>query len=237
MSTVRILAVFLLMAVMLAGSPAGGAPAPFPPAMPAPGLHSAEGIVVTGRGTVEATPDRSMVTVGAQFTRSTAQEAQEHASTVMNQILRQITALGIPRDRIQTVEIDLFPQRRPSGDISGYQAIQRIRVTVDDLNLVGRVIDAAVAAGANLVDGVAFTLRDPAAYRTRAFAAAVQDARATANAMAAAAGVTLLRIVRVEEFGTALPVRVGVMQAPEASTPVLPGTLMISVQVRVVYAI
>lgn len=186
---------------------------------------------------MEAAPDRAIVTVGAQITRPTAQEAQERTSATMTQVLRQVTALGIPRERIHTVEINLFPQRRPpAGEISGYQAVQRAVVTVDDLALVGRVLDAAVTAGANLLDGVPFTLRDPAAARTRAFAAAVQDARATANALAAAAGVTVQRVVRIEEMGATIPVRGAALQTtPEASTPVLPGTLSVSAQVRVVF--
>ncbi len=235
------LAAALVAALMLIGNPAGAAPAPMPIPTPdgLPAIWPGQAIVVSGRGVVEAAPDRALVTIGAQVIRPTAREAQEHASTTMTQVLRQVTALGIPRERVQTVGINLFPQRRPpSGDISGYQAVQRAAVTVDDLALVGPVLDAAVAAGANLLDGVSFTLRDPAAARTRAFAAAVQDARATANALASAAGVSIARVVRIEEMGAAVPiVRGPALQAtPDASTPVLPGTLSVSVQVRAVFA-
>jgi uncharacterized protein YggE len=230
-----------LVALVLAGNPAGAAPAS--PPVPAPGgappTFPGQTIVVTGRGVAEATPDRGLVNIGAQITRPTAQEAQERVSATMNQVLTKLTALGIPRERIQTVEINLYPQRRPSsGDITGYQAVQRVVVTVDDLALVGRILDAAVTAGANLLDGVSFTLRDPAVYRTRAFAAAVQDARGTAMALATAAGVTISRIVRIEEMGAAVPsVRGATLQAtPDATTPVLPGTLTVTVQVRAVYA-
>ena len=157
----------------------------------------------------------------------------------MTQVLRQVTALGIPRERLQTVEMNLIPQRRPSsGEISGYQSVQRITVAVDDLGLVGRVLDAAVASGANILDGVAFTVRDPAAYRMRASAAAVQDARASANALAAAAGLPTPRIARIEEIGATIPIRGETLPmgaAPMVSTPVLEGMLSISAQVRVVF--
>jgi uncharacterized protein YggE len=231
-----------LVALVLAGNPAGAAPAsPLPG--PAPGgaapTFPGQAIVVTGRGVAEATPDRGLVTIGAQITRPTAQEAQERVSATMNQVLSKVTALGIPRERIQTVEINLFPQHRPSsGEITGYQAVQRVVVTVDDLALVGRILDAAVTAGANLLDGVSFTLRDPAVYRTRAFATAVQDARVTAMALAAAAGVTISRVVRIEELGATVPsVRGAALQAtPDTTAPVLPGTLTVTVQVRAVFA-
>ena len=243
MTKARILVASLAAAILLAGNPAGAAPATAQTPVPAPGalgpIFPGQTIIVTGRGTVEAMPDRATVSVGSQITRPTAQDAQQRAGATMTQIIDRITALGIPRERIRTIEINLFPQRRPpSGEISGYQAVQRVTVTVDDLALVGRVVDAAVAGGATLLDGVTFALRDPAASRTRALAAAVQDARTTANALASAAGVTILRVVRIEEAGAGVPGPrvVGFQGAPEAATPVLPGTLTVNVQVRAVFA-
>ncbi len=233
-------AVAVLLAVwLLAGNPAGSAPAsaqpPAPPTISAPPAL-AHTVVVIGQGTTEAAPDQALITVGAQATRAGAQEAQSQASTVMNRVVQQIVALGIPRERLQTVEISLLPQHQPNSDhISGYSAVQRIRATVDDLNLVGRVLDAAVSAGANLLDGVSFALRDPAASRARALAAAVQDARATASALAAAAGVSNLRLVHLEQVGSGQPLR-AVFQATPQATPVLGGTLSINEQVRAVFA-
>ncbi|HKV44877.1 MAG TPA: SIMPL domain-containing protein [bacterium] len=233
------LAALAAVAVLL-GNSAGAPPARAQVPAPAGARPASPGqtIVVIGQGAVEAVPDRATIDVGSQVTRPTAQDAQQRTSATMTQIIDRIMALGIPRDRIHTVEINLFPQRRPpSEEISGYQAVQRATVTVDDLSMVGRVVDAAVAAGGNLVGDVTFTLRDPAAFRARALAAAVQDARATANVLAAAAGVTILRVVRIEEFGAATPVpRVGLQAAPAASTPVLPGTLTVSTQVRAIFA-
>ena len=229
--------------VVLTGLPIPTAPAgaqtSAPPAGPVPDALSRV-ILVTGHGVAEAPADRATITLGVQTSRPTAQEAQERTSAAMNQILRQIVALGVPRDRIKTVAVNLFPEyKQPSGGISGYQAVQRISVTVDDLNLPGRVIDAATTAGANILDGVAFGLRDPAAFRDRALAAAIQDARAAAAAAATAAGVTLLRVVRLEEIepGGISPLPRVALQAPaDAATPILPGTLSVTIQVRAAFA-
>lgn len=245
MTRTSILAAATVAALMLGGNPAGAAPVVTPGQVPVPGAPPAiypfpvgQTIIVTGRGTVEAAPDRALVTIGAQAIRPNAQEAQERVNNTMTQVLQRVMALGIPRERIQTVQINVFPQRRPqSEDITGYQAVQRVRVTIDDLALAGRVLDAAVGGGANLLDGVSFTLRDAASYRARAFAAAVQDARTAATALATAAGVTIARVVRIEEVGAGVPVVRGpmVLAAPEASTPVLPGTLSVTAQVRVIF--
>ncbi|TMI91013.1 MAG: DUF541 domain-containing protein [Bacillati bacterium ANGP1] len=210
--------------------PPHGGPGPVPPD---------QTIMVSGQGTVEAMPDQAMITVGFQITRPTANDAQDRASRAMTQILEQIAAVGVPRERIRTIEINLYPQRRPqSDDISGYQAVQRVTVTLDDLALVGRVLDASVAAGANLLEGATFTLRDPAAARSRALAAAMQDARSAANALASAAGLTPPRLVRIQEVGGSAPPRAAGIHAPNiamTATPVAPGTLSVSEQVMAIY--
>ncbi len=197
-------------------------------------------IVVNGQGSVDAAPDQATVGLGVQVIRPTAQEAQDQSSTVMDEIVRQVMAVGIPREKIRTTNVSLFPVRRPgpgTPQITGYEAVNRVTVTVDTLRLTGRVIDAAVAAGANSVDSLTFGLRDPSPYRMRAFRLAVQNAQATASAIASAAGLSNLRVVRIDEIGPLAAVRV--IAAPSiqgAATPVEPGTVPVSVLVRAVYA-
>lgn len=221
--------------------------APVPPSYPMPprpiGPIEITGnvIIVTGQGSVDATPDEAMVALGFQVIRPTAQEAQDLSSTTMDRILRQVMAIGIPREKIRTATASLWPVRRPgpgSPEITGYQATNRIVVTVDDLPLTGRIVDTAVAAGANSLDSLTFGLRDPSASRMRALRIAVERARTTATAIAAAAGVSNIHLVRIEEVGPMIYPRVGVgVTAPavQADTQVMPGTLTVTVQVRAVY--
>jgi uncharacterized protein len=62
---------------------------------------------------------------------------------------------------------------------------------VDDVEAVGRLIDAAVNAGANRVTSLQFETRNTDAARADALRQAVQNARSQAEAMAAAMGVPL----------------------------------------------
>ena len=226
---------FLLVALAPRASMAQGGPIPQPGPMP---FMTGHVIVVTGRGSVEATPDEATVALGVQSIRPTAREAQDQSSAVMDQTVRQIMALGIPREKIHTTTIALSPQRKPGADseeITGYAATNRITVTVDELRLVGRVIDTSVAAGANTLDGLTFGVRDQSAYRAQAFKIAVQDAQATASAIASAAGVSLFHLTRIEEVGAVVVPRALGVQAAAVSTPVMPGTVPVEVQVRAVY--
>lgn len=211
--------------------------------LPAPGgppLVRERTIVVTGEGSVDATPDRATVALSVIVLRPTAQEAQQQSAATMAQIVRAIVAAGIPQTSIRTTTVSLYPQRRPEaggpGPITGYQSVNRVVVTVDDIGRVGQVIDAGVGAGANGVDSLIWSLRDATAYRAQAFRVAVQNAQATANAIAAAAGVGNLRLLRIEQVGAVIIPRpaIGAMEAAPA-TPVLPGTMPVNVQVRAVY--
>ncbi len=226
---------FLLVALAPAASMAQGGPIPQPGPMP---LMAGHVIVVTGRGSVEATPDEATVVLGVQSVRPTAREAQDQSSAVMDQIVRQILALGIPREKIHTTTIALYAQRKPgaeSEEITGYAATNRITVTVDELRLVGRVIDMSVAAGANTLDGLTFGVRDLSAYRAQAFKIAVQDAQATASAIASAAGVSLFHLARIEEVGAVVGPRALGVEAAAVSTQVMPGMIPVAAEVRAVY--
>jgi len=212
--------------------------------MPGPGGPSGareRTIVVTGDGSVDATPDRATVALSVIVQRPTAQEAQQQSAATMSQVVRAIVAAGVPQTAIRTTTVSLYPQHRPdsggTGPITGYQSVNRVLVTLDDITRVGAVVDAGVGAGANGVDSVNWTLRDATAYRAQALRMAVQNAQATANAIASAAGISGLRLVRIEQAGAVVGPRPGfaVMQAAPA-TPVLPGTMPVSAEVRAVFA-
>jgi len=216
-------------------------PAPVPGG-PAPGRMMAERtIIVAGDGTVEAVPDRAVITLAVTVVRPTAQEAQRQSGMAMAQIVKQLLALGLPESAVRTTTVSLVPQRQPqsggTGPIIGYEADNRVAVTVDDISGAGQVIDTGVAAGANGVDGLEWELRDASVPSAQALRLAVQNAQATASAIAAAAGVSGLRLVRIEQVGAAPVPRFGVAMAQMApATPVLPGTLPVTQHVRAVFA-
>jgi uncharacterized protein len=229
-----------LIAVTAAWAGAAGGQTAQAPSSPAPGMRERT-IVVTGEGSVDVVPDRATVALSVIVQRPTAQEAQQQGAATMTQIVRAIIAAGIPQNAIRTSTVSLYPQHRPQaggeGPIIGYQAVNRVVVTVDDISRVGQVIDAGVGAGADGVDSLNWGLRDATAVRAQALRVAVQNAQATAAAIASAAGIGNIRLIRIEENSAVVYPRpaVGVMQAAPA-TPVLPGTMPVDVQVRAVYA-
>lgn len=200
-------------------------------------------LVVWGNGRVSARPDVAYLNVGAQTTADTAAEAQEAVSGWINAALEELEKLGASRSDIETVQVAVSPQWDYKGEkpeIQGYRAVHDLRITVRDLAQVGPWLDALLAAGLNRVNGVYFGVQKDQDYQDEALRLAVQDARRRAQVAAAAAGVELGPVLKVEIDGSArVPVMMErvAMAAMAADTQVLPGSIEFQANVRIIFGI
>jgi uncharacterized protein YggE len=219
-------------------------PAPQPPT-----IEQVPSIVVTGHGETTARPDRATARVGATAQAKDAAAAQNQVSETIGAAIEKIRSLGIPEQAIQSQAIDLSPVYSNPGSIApsepkitGYRASSTLQIRIDDLTKVGPVIDAAVASGANQIQGVSFELKNDTSQRQSALHDAAQQARSKAEAIAQALGVVLGPIQEVQEQGAAhMPIPYA-MGAPRASfdmaqTPVQPGELTVSADLTVRFRI
>jgi uncharacterized protein YggE len=205
-------------------------------------------ITVTGTGKVTVKPDMADVSLGVQVQRDTAKAARDEAATTMNQIIAALKNLGIADDDIQTSMISVNPMydyNSSSMRVTGYEVSNIVSAHVTDITKVADVIDDAVAAGATTVNGVSFGVADQTSVENQARDAAVKDARSHADALAAAAGVTISGVASISETATYTPWpyysgaadAAGRAPAPEVPTPVKPGTQDITITVTVSYLI
>ena len=206
------------------------------------------GIGVSGTGKVSAKPDIAMSSIGIEVTGSSLADATSQANTQMTAVIAKIKSMGVADKDIQTTNYNVQPitdQPKPgssTGKITGYRINNQVNVTVRKLDDLGKILDAAVAAGANTIYGVSFSVDDPTPYQQQARAAAVKDAQEKASQLAKAGGLTLGKIVSINE-GTITPPQVfRVAAAPVGlgggnSVPVETGEMDISVSVDVRFAL
>ena len=113
--------------------------------------------------------------------------------------IKQVLGKG---GEVKTSGYSLSPQYdyadRHAPHLTGYEASNTVSVTVDDLSLLGKVIDSATSTGATNVNGISFTLRDPSAVRAQALAEAATRARSNAEALAKALGVTVMNVLEAQ---------------------------------------
>lgn len=164
-----------------------------------------QGIAVTGTGRVALPPDTAVLEAGVEARAAQLADATGEVDGKMRAVLARVKALGV-RDadvRTTTYAIDPVAEPRQSGDASarivGYQVSNLVQIRTRDVNGLGRIVDAAGAAGANVVRNVHFTLDDPSRAEAEARALAMQAAAAKARHVAAAAGVRLGRLLSVTD--------------------------------------
>lgn len=208
--------------------------------------HEVATLTVNGSGEARAAPDVAEVRVGVTRQDANAQQAQEQTSQITRQILSALARLNIPKEQLQTTQLTLFPvyadeQAPQTGEprIVGYRASNVVSIRLTDLTRIGPVMDAALKAGANGIEGVDFGLREQRPAFDQALRAAVAEARAKADAIATALGVRIVGIRSVEEssMGRPMMMKSELGGADRVSTPVSPGELTLQAGVTVHYRI
>lgn len=225
----------LVPALALALPAAARAQAPAGPPVPPPQ------VVTTGRAEAGVAPDRAAVTVAVETRALTAAQAAADNARVQARVLAALRALGLPNERVGSAGYSVTPEytyaeNRPAR-VSGYTARNGVRAELTDVQTVGRVIDAALAAGANNVSGVEFSSTKLNDARRGALAEAVRAACLDASAMARAVGGTITQPIELsssfEEPRPPMPMAMArgvAASAPE--TQVSPGTLTTNVIVN-----
>ena len=187
---------------------------------------------VSGSGMVQGAPDQAAITLGV-VTRAAKASAIRSA----------LTALGVEDADVKTEDYNFRPEySREAGERSvvvGYTASNVIRVKVRNVALVGDVVDAALANGANTIRSLEFSIRDTDALRKRALESAVKDAKSKADAIAHALGKSIVGVQHVSEnTGMFQPrqsnaMMMKSMDAAAESTPIDAGTLSLSADVHI----
>ena len=206
-------------------------------------------IVVSGSAQVFVAPDQATVRLGIVRQAANAQATQEQANAIAQEILNAIGKAGVPASQIQTMRLVLSPVYAPRSPdsrdaprIVAYNATNTVSVRLENLSLVGPVIDAGLKAGANQLENVQFGLRNDLPSRQQALKEAVEEARSKAITMAETLRVNLAEVVEASEGGVAIisdriePVA-GRAMALAAETPVSPGQIQVNANVTIRYRI
>ena len=217
-------------------------------------------VTVLGKGEVSRKPDVARSTMGIAVTAPTVAEASRLANQQMTNLIAAIKKEGVADKDIQTANFSInFERHEPPQPVvmsapakpgsarhtaaaparaGQYRVSNTVRVTIRDIEKAGRLLDAAVAAGANEVWGISFEIDKPEALEAEAREKAAQDARARAEALAKTQGRTLGEVVSVSEnMGGGPRPMYSMAKAEMASfdTPVAPGEVSVSTQLEVVY--
>jgi uncharacterized protein YggE len=219
-------------------------------------VRTSSAISVTATGSVDYVPDKARVTLGIRADSPSAATAVDAINRNSASVIAALRARGVPDSAIKTIGYNLFyreppnpPPMIPSANGAAvslptaaaatagtYQASELLAVTVP-VATAGKVLDAAIGAGANESFGLSYETSSYDTLYRQALAKAVKAARDTADALAKAAHVSISGIESISnsvEGGGPVAVRAA---AQLSAASVLPGTDSVTASVLVVYRI
>jgi uncharacterized protein YggE len=199
-------------------------------------------LTVIGYGLVRYNPDSLSVSFTMVGQGTSAEEALTRCSEKTVAVINLLKSLGISEEDMKTSYINVYPvydwEAKPPR-IIGYQAEYSLSVVVRDIQMASKVIDNAVKAGADRINGVTFTLSSGKEdeLKMEAIKAAVEDARAKANIIAKTLGLKILSIESISLSSTEVPTPIPLYreQVATATIPILPSQGEITATVTLVY--
>lgn len=211
-------------------------------------------ISVVGTASVNAPPDMAIVTAGVVSQSGIAREALDSNSRATAALIATLEEQGVAAGDIQTSGFSVSPnyvysdQRDANGysrppQINGYIVTNGVTVRVRDLSKLGAVLDLAISVGANSINGISFSVADPAAHYQEARRLAFADAIQKAQTYAQAADTTLGPVASISESqgfsSSPMPMYAAREMVAEsvASVPVSAGELAFSVNVNATWTI
>jgi hypothetical protein len=218
-----------------------------PPARAQAANPNARTIEVTGSGETRAAPDYAALSLAIETRGGSAEQAAGRNAALAQKVVDALKSKLRDKGKISTGGYNLYPEYNQPRDgekptITGYVASNSIIVETGAFTLIGALIDSAIAAGANRINSLDFTLRDDTKARAEAIAHAAHDAQVQATALATALGVKLGPIIKASTEAQVRPVpMLGPMalsaMARSVSTPVQPGEVTVPATVSLAYEI
>ena len=161
-------------------------------------------ISVNGTGEVRISADTAVISLGVNARNQDVLEAQQEANQSIASIRTAMSENGVKEEDITTEFINIYAvYDYVNGQelLSAYNASSTLAIRVTDMDSVGRLIDAAFAAGANTLNGISFSASDTSEAEAEALRIAVKDAQTKAAILADAAGLKITGVKTISENG------------------------------------
>lgn len=202
-------------------------------------------ISIDASSTSTAAPDQATLAIGITNHANTAQEAQQANAEIASAINTNLHEIGIPSEQIKTRDYNFHPtynnQQNHENELTGYTVDNTVYVTLNDVTVVGNVIDTALSSGANKINSISFSIRNPNKLKEQALRQAIKDARTKADIIADALGKQIIGIQSVSESGGSYQPRFNELMLAKAnisaSTPIEPGTIDVEASVHIDFII
>lgn len=211
---------------------------------------------VSGVAELKVPADQMEVDLSVVSEAADAETALAHNARAVEAVVAALKSLGLRPDEYRSGQFRIQPQwtpppRNPPPDwraeIVGFSVSSPLYVVSKKHEVVGPLIGAVVAAGANQIDAVRFSLSEPRRYRKQAIDEATKNALEDAQTLAHAAGVRLVEVrsltvddasfVPLQASAEGFIAQRAKLAADSIVPPFNPGDTTVSARVSVTYRI
>ncbi len=196
-------------------------------------------IIVRGTGRITAAPDTALITLGVVTEGQDLERLQEENAETSTGVIKAILNFGIPRDNIKTSSYTIEPQYdyvEGRQIFKGYRVSNILSIEVTRLSEVGEIIDRAVNAGANIVQGVSFIIKNADSYYNEALRLALRNAQSKALTLSQDMAIKIDRIpISIKEKPSERAFSGPELLKASATTPIMPGTLEITAEITAIF--
>jgi len=201
-------------------------------------------VQASGDAVVSVKPDQVKIDIGVVTQAATAQAAAAQNAAQVQAVITKLRPLVGAKGDIKTINYSVSPNYQFSKEgkrtINGFTANNIVQVTSEDVDGIGKVIDAAGDAAANEIQRLQFLLKDEKAPRAQALRQAAIAARSNAEAMASALGLKLGHVLMLDQGAPEIvhPVRTMAMSAnARMETPIESGAVEVHATVTLTVAL
>lgn len=187
----------ILCAISVSLSRAARAEAPPPPM-----------IEVTGEGDVKVEPDQVVLRLGLETFGPRLKEVQQAIADRTQTLIGALKSRGVKAGEIQTEMVQINPHYdfdKNKRKFIEYTARKNFVVTLVDVESYGDILERALAAGVDHVDGLEFNSSKLSQLKDIARKLAVQDAKRRADLMAGTLGQVAGKAIRIQEINIEPP--------------------------------
>jgi len=207
-------------------------------------------ISLSGTGVVEAQPDEGYITLGVNTKAATSAEAVRDNTKAMQSVYEALSVFEIQKKDVQTTQFSVQQNYKYIKDEQGnrnavpdgFVVTNMVRITVCNLDQFGKVLDAVVQNGANVVHGITFGSSKADELLDEARARAVADALRKARIYTKGLDVSLGDVLTITESGSYNQpnykyARMAMVAEAASDVPVSGGSLSFSMTVSIVWEI
>lgn len=198
-------------------------------------------IEIAASATVEAMPNTVTLSVAVETDAPLAKDAVRENAETTTKVLSALENVVEKEGKLRTAGFSLSPvyEKDDRSKPGGYRVRNTIVLESKALDKVGLFIDQAVEAGASRVDNLTFTSDREEEIKRQAAVEALKQARADAEALAKASGLSITKVISISHTRRESP-PFGVMREAlmaGARTPVAVGEISFTAGVHVVFEV